>query len=63
MTWIKQSDWLTIRSGCGILIYSSGQGLINKLSGLVFVCLVICMIILHVACDFLLDNQDIPFQF
>ena len=27
--WIKQSDWLTIRSGCGILIYSAGQGLIH----------------------------------
>ena len=26
--WIKESDWLTIRSGCGILIYSAGQGLI-----------------------------------
>ena len=25
--WIKQSDWLKIRSGCGILIYSAGQGL------------------------------------
>ena len=24
---IKQSDWLKIRSGCGILIYSAGQGL------------------------------------
>ena len=26
--WIKESDWLTIRSGCGILIYSAWQGLI-----------------------------------
>ena len=25
--WIKESDWLTIRSGCGILILSAGQGL------------------------------------
>ena len=25
--WIKQSDWLKIRSRCGILIYSTGQGL------------------------------------
>ena len=25
--WIKESDWLTIRNGCGILIYSAGQGL------------------------------------
>ena len=25
--WIKQSDWLTIRSGSGILIYSAWQGL------------------------------------
>ena len=25
--WIKKSDWLTIISGCGILIYSAGQGL------------------------------------
>ena len=25
--WIKQSDWLKIRSGHGILIYSAGQGL------------------------------------
>ena len=25
--WIKESDWLTIRSGCGILIYSAWQGL------------------------------------
>ena len=23
----QQSDWLTIRSGCGIFIYSAGQGL------------------------------------
>ena len=29
---IKQTDWLKIRSGCGILIYSAGQGL--KLSRL-----------------------------
>ena len=26
--WIKESDWLTIRNGCGILIYSAWQGLI-----------------------------------
>ena len=26
-TWIKQSDWLTFRSRCGILIYSAWQGL------------------------------------
>ena len=25
--WIKLSDWLKIRNGCGILIYSAGQGL------------------------------------
>ena len=25
--WIKKSDWLKIRSGRGILIYSAGQGL------------------------------------
>ena len=25
--WIKLSDWLKIRSGCGFLIYSAGQGL------------------------------------
>ena len=25
-TWIKQSNWLMIRSGLGILIYSSWQG-------------------------------------
>ena len=25
-TWIKLSDWLTIRSRCGILIYSAWQG-------------------------------------
>ena len=25
-TWIKLSDWLTIKSGCGILIYSVWQG-------------------------------------
>ena len=25
--WIKKSDWLKIRNGCGILIYSAGQGL------------------------------------
>ena len=30
--WIKQPDWLKIRSGCGILIYSAGQGLIKKQS-------------------------------
>ena len=29
---LKQSDWLTVRSGCGILIYSAGQGLINILN-------------------------------
>ena len=27
--WIKQSDWLKIKSGHGILIYSAGQGLIS----------------------------------
>ena len=27
-TWIKQSDWLKIKSGCDILIYSACQGLI-----------------------------------
>ena len=27
-TWIKQSDWLKIRNGHGILIYSAGQRLI-----------------------------------
>ena len=26
---IKQSDWVKIRSGCGILIYSAGQGLMG----------------------------------
>ena len=26
-TWIKYSDWLKIRSGCGILIYSAWKGL------------------------------------
>ena len=26
---MKQSDWLKIRSGCGSLIYSAGQGLIT----------------------------------
>ena len=26
--WIKESDWLKIRSGCAILIYSAWQGLI-----------------------------------
>ena len=26
-TWIKESDWLTNRNGCGILIYSAWQGL------------------------------------
>ena len=26
-TWIKQSDWLKMRSWCGILIYSAWQGL------------------------------------
>ena len=31
----KWSDWLKIRSGCGILIYSAGQGLINSLQNLV----------------------------
>ena len=25
--WIKLPNWLKIRSGCGILIYSAGQGL------------------------------------
>ena len=25
--WIKDSNWLTIGSGCGILIYSAGRGL------------------------------------
>ena len=28
--WIKESDWLKIRSGWGILIYSAWQGLICK---------------------------------
>ena len=27
--WIKESDWLKIRNGRGILIYSAGQGLNN----------------------------------
>ena len=27
--WIKRSDWLTIRSGCGISIYSAGQELMQ----------------------------------
>ena len=31
--WIKQSDWLKIRSGRGILIYSTGQGLISTDTG------------------------------
>ena len=26
--WIEESDWLKIRNGHGILIYSAGQGLI-----------------------------------
>ena len=28
--WIKESDWLTVRSGHGILIYSAWQGLIQE---------------------------------
>ena len=28
--WIKLSDWLKIVSGCGILIYSAGQGFISN---------------------------------
>ena len=33
-TWIKKSDWLEIRSGCGILIiYSAWQGLSFELWG------------------------------
>ena len=31
---IKWSDWLKIRSGCGILIYSAGQGLIINVDNL-----------------------------
>ena len=30
-TWIKQSDWLKIGNGRGILIYSAGQGLTTPL--------------------------------
>ena len=26
-TWIEKSDWLTIKGGLDILIYSAGQGL------------------------------------
>ena len=29
---IKQSDWLKLRSECGILIYSAGQGLSTQKS-------------------------------
>ena len=31
--WIKLPDWLKIRNGCGILIYSAGQGLISRRLG------------------------------
>ena len=30
--WIKESDWLTIRRWCGILIYSAWQGLTNNVT-------------------------------
>ena len=36
--WIKWSDWLKIRNGCGIIIYSAGQGLRNQVIHAVSCC-------------------------
>ena len=34
--WIKKSDWLKIWKGCGILIYSAGQGFMLNMLGKIF---------------------------